>query len=241
MFGQPKIPNLAKELAKISPRLIKTKPLVAGNWISSKNSLPVTHPGSGEAFINVGTCGKTEAEVAIKAAHTAFPAWSSRTMKERGQIIMKWYQLMEENKEDLARLMVLENGKPMAEAMGEMAYSNSFCEYYAHECRRLEGRTTPSPFTNTRIMTIRQPIGVCGMITPWNFPAAMITRKAAPALAVGCTVVLKPSEDTPLTALTMAQLAIDAGVPPECFSGRSQNEKIYLIFIYFNFTQIFRF
>jgi acyl-CoA reductase-like NAD-dependent aldehyde dehydrogenase len=118
----------------------------------------------------------------------------------------------------LARLITLENGKPFAESVGEMNYAISFCEWFGHEGRRLSGQTMPSPFPNQRIMTLRQPIGVVGMITPWNFPAAMITRKAAPALTVGCTVVLKPSEDTPLTALALAHLAIEAGLPPACFS-----------------------
>lgn len=217
MFGLPKISNLSRELQKISAKLVRKEALIGGKWKVTEKSLPVFHPGNAEHLIDVANCGARETQEAISSAQGGFSAWAGRTAKERASVISKWGALMEENKTDLAKLITLENGKPLAESVGEMGYAISFCDWFAHEARRLGGHTYPSPWANQRILTIKQPIGVVGMITPWNFPAAMVTRKAAPALSVGCPVILKPSEDTPLTALAVAQLAIDAGVPSDCF------------------------
>ena len=183
-----------------------------------ENKFDITHPVNGEFICSVANCTVNETHEAIRVAQEMFPEWSNKTAKERAQIIRKWGLLMDENQVELAKLISAENGKPLAEAMGEVTYASSFCEWSAEECRRTIGETIPSPWPNARIMTIKQPIGVVGMITPWNFPAAMITRKAAPALAVGCPVVLKPSEDTPLTALALAELASKAGLPDGLFS-----------------------
>lgn len=217
MFGLPKISNLTRELRKLNPKLVRSQALIGGEWRSTEKVLSVTHPGNGEHLIDIANCGAVETTEAIHSARAAFPHWAGKTAKERAVVIQKWGALMEESKEDLAKLITLENGKPFAESMAEMGYAISFCDWFAHEARRLSGDTYPSPWSNQRIMTIKQPIGVVGMITPWNFPVAMITRKAAPALSVGCPVVLKPSEDTPLTALAVAQLALDAGLPADCF------------------------
>lgn len=161
----------------------------------------------------MANCGVGETRHSIEVAQAAQKQWSRQTAKERGIIIRRWGELMQVESEHLARLITAENGKPITEARGEVAYAASFCEWSAEEGRRTIGETIPSPFPNSRIVTLKQPIGVVGMVTPWNFPAAMITRKAAPALAVGCSVVLKPAEDTPLTALALAQLAQEAGLP----------------------------
>lgn len=196
----------------------RNEAFIGGKWQSLENKFDITHPVNGEFICSVANCTVNETHEAIRVAQEMFPEWSNKTAKERAQIIRKWGLLMDENQVELAKLISAENGKPVAEAMGEVTYASSFCEWSAEECRRTIGETIPSPWPNARIMTIKQPIGVVGMITPWNFPAAMITRKAAPALAVGCPVVLKPSEDTPLTALALAELASQAGLPDGLFS-----------------------
>jgi succinate-semialdehyde dehydrogenase/glutarate-semialdehyde dehydrogenase len=157
--------------------------------------------------------GPSDAEAAIAAANAAWPAWRSKTAKERSIILRKWFDLLMANQEDLGRLMTAEQGKPFAEAKGEVAYGASFVEWFAEEAKRVNGETLPQFDNNRRLMVLKQPIGVCAAITPWNFPLAMITRKVAPALAAGCTVIIKPAELTPLTALAAAELGIRAGIP----------------------------
>ncbi|XP_024366885.1 succinate-semialdehyde dehydrogenase, mitochondrial isoform X2 [Physcomitrium patens] len=158
--------------------------------------------------------GKREAEKAIAAASQAFTSWSKRTANDRSKILRQWFNLLIKNKDDLGKLIVLEQGKPLAEAVGEIVYGAAFVEYYAEEAKRVYGDIIPSPFPEKRMLVMKQPVGVVAAIAPWNFPLAMITRKVAPALAAGCTVVIKPSELTPLTALAAAELALQAGIPP---------------------------
>jgi succinate-semialdehyde dehydrogenase/glutarate-semialdehyde dehydrogenase len=163
---------------------------------------------------DVANLGPSDAEAAIAAANAAWPAWRNKTGKERHAILMKWFQLLMANQDDLARIMTAEQGKPFAEAKGEIAYGASFVEWFAEEAKRINGETLPQFDNSRRLTVLKQPIGVCAAITPWNFPLAMITRKVAPALAAGCTVVIKPAELTPLTALAAAELALRAGIPP---------------------------
>ena len=170
-------------------------------------------PSTGAKLADVANLGPKEAEAAIAAANAAWPAWRSKTGKERSIILRKWYDLLMANQEDLGRIMTAEQGKPFAEAKGEVAYGASFVEWFAEEAKRVNGETLPQFDNNRRLIVIRQPIGVCAAITPWNFPLAMITRKVAPALAAGCPVVIKPAELTPLTALAAAELAMRAGIP----------------------------
>lgn len=218
MFGRPIVSRLSSQVSKIPSALLRSEALVGQDWISLDNKFDVTHPVNGEHIISVSNCSVEETRKAISAAEKLAGDWASKPAKERGAIIRQWGTMMEENKEIIATLISAENGKPISEALGEVAYAASFCDWSAEECRRTLGTTVPSPWSSGRIQTIKQPIGVVGMITPWNFPAAMITRKAAPALAVGCPVVLKPSEDTPLTALALAELAMKAGLPAGLFS-----------------------
>ncbi len=170
-------------------------------------------PSNGNKLADVANLGPKEAEAAIAAANAAWPAWRSKTAKERSIILRKWYDLLMANQEDLGRIMTAEQGKPFPEAKGEVAYGASFVEWYAEEAKRVNGETLPQFDNNRRLLVLRQPIGVCAAITPWNFPLAMITRKVAPALAAGCPVIIKPAELTPLTALAAAELAIRAGIP----------------------------
>jgi len=162
---------------------------------------------------DVANLGAADAEAAIAAANAAWPAWRSKTAKERSIILRKWYDLLMANQDDLGRIMTAEQGKPLPEAKGEVAYGASFVEWFAEEAKRVNGETLPQFDNNRRLMVLKQPIGVCAAITPWNFPLAMITRKVAPALAAGCPVIIKPAELTPLTALAAADLAIRAGIP----------------------------
>ncbi|MGB5345740.1 MAG: NAD-dependent succinate-semialdehyde dehydrogenase, partial [Woeseia sp.] len=162
--------------------------------------------------------GRAEARAAIAAAEIAFPSWSKQTAKERSRLLRHWHDLILENIDDLARILTAEQGKPLSEARGEIAYGAAFFEWYAEEAKRVYGETIPAPKTDQRLFVLRQPIGVCAAITPWNFPMAMIPRKAAPALAAGCTMVLKPASATPLSALALAELASRAGIPPGVFS-----------------------
>ncbi len=195
------------------PTLLKTDALINGQWVSGSQRFDVHDPATGQKLADVANLGPAEAEQAIHAANAAWPAWRNKTGKERSIILRKWYDLLMANVEDLGRLMTAEQGKPFAEAKGEVAYGASFVEWFAEEAKRVNGETLPQFDNNRRLMVIRQPIGVCAAITPWNFPLAMITRKVAPALAAGCPVVIKPAELTPLTALAAAELAVRAGIP----------------------------
>ncbi len=195
------------------PSLLKTDALINGQWVKGSSRFDINDPATGAKLADVANLGAAEAEQAIAAANAALPAWRGKTGKERSILLRKWYDLLMANVEDLGRLMTAEQGKPNAEAKGEVMYGASFVEWYAEEAKRVNGETLPQ-FDNTRrLSVIKQPIGVCAAITPWNFPLAMITRKVAPALAAGCTVVIKPAELTPLTALAAGELAIRAGIP----------------------------
>ena len=195
------------------PSLLKTDALIGGQWVAGSTRFDVTDPATGLKLADVANLGPAEAEAAIAAANAAWPAWRSKTAKERSLILRQWFELLMANQDDLARIMTAEQGKPFPEAKGEVAYGASFVEWFAEEAKRVNGETLPQFDNNRRLMVIKQPIGVCAAITPWNFPIAMITRKVAPALAAGCTVVIKPAELTPLTALAAAELAIRAGIP----------------------------
>ena len=196
------------------PSLLKTDALINGQWVAGSSRFDITDPATGAVLANVANLGPAEAEVAIAAANAAWGPWKTKTAKERSIILRKWYDLLMANQDDLGRIMTAEQGKPLPEAKGEVAYGASFVEWFAEEAKRINGETLPQ-FDNTRrLLVLKQPIGVCAAITPWNFPLAMITRKVAPALAAGCTVIIKPAELTPLTALAAAELAMRAGIPP---------------------------
>jgi succinate-semialdehyde dehydrogenase / glutarate-semialdehyde dehydrogenase len=173
----------------------------------------VTNPANGEVITHVADCGIAETEKAIEAADNAFETWGKATAKERHTLLKKWFDLIIANADDLARIMTTEQGKPLTEAKGEIIYGASFIEWFAEEARRVYGDVIPTPDSSKRILTLKQPIGVVAAITPWNFPVSMITRKISPALAAGCTVVIKPPHETPLCALALAQLALDTGFP----------------------------
>ena len=197
------------------PTLLRQQACIGGHWCAadSAQSITVHNPANGELLGSVPKMGTTETQRAITAAHAALPAWRSQTAAQRGKILRRWFELMLENQEDLALLMTLEQGKPLTEARGEIAYAASFIEWFAEEGKRAYGDTIPSPLNSSRLMVIKQPIGVCAAITPWNFPAAMITRKAGAALAAGCTMVIKPASATPFSALALMVLAQRAGIP----------------------------
>ena len=180
--------------------------------------MAVLNPANGKIIAEVANCGSNETTRAITAANEAWPAWRGLTAKQRAQILRRWFELILQNTEDLAQLITAEGGKPLAEARGEVAYGASFVEWFAEEGKRAYGETIPATAADKRLVVIKQPIGVCAAITPWNFPLAMITRKVAPALAAGCTVVIKPAEQTPLTALALAVLAEEAGLPAGVFN-----------------------
>jgi len=195
------------------PSLLKTEGLINGEWVANGMRFPVTDPATGEPLAMVANLGAVDAAAAISAAEKAWPAWRAKTAKERGAVMMKWFHLLHQHADDLARIMTAEQGKPLAEARGEVLYGASFIEWFAEEARRVYGETIPTTDNNKRYIVIKQPIGVCAAITPWNFPIAMITRKVAPALAAGCPVIIKPAEQTPLSALAVAELAQRAGMP----------------------------
>jgi succinate-semialdehyde dehydrogenase/glutarate-semialdehyde dehydrogenase len=180
----------------------------------STDTWDVLNPGTGEVLAKCPKHGSVQTKEAIDAANEAWQSWKKTTVKERSKVIMKMYDLINKYRDDLATIMTLESGKPLAESKGELIYANSFYELYAEEAKRIHGETISPPMSNRRMMTIKQPVGPCALITPWNFPAAMITRKLGPALAAGCTAVIKPSEQTPLTALALCAIAQEAGVPP---------------------------
>jgi len=193
--------------------LLKTAAYINGAWINGEDTFDVHDPATGKTIASVANLTQQAAGVAIDAANKAWPLWRDKTAKERAAILMEWYRLQMLHADDLARIMTAEQGKPLAEAKGEVAYGASFVEWFAEEGRRIYGETIPSTDQNRRLLVLKQPIGVCAAITPWNFPIAMITRKVAPALAAGCTVVIKPAEQTPLSALALAELAHRAGLP----------------------------
>lgn len=197
------------------PDLYKTRSYIDGQWVAAddKSTFSVDNPANGSIIAQVSNLGAGEAGRAIDAANKAFKAWSGLTGKERANILRRWFNLIIVNAEDLAQLMTLEQGKPIAESRGEITYGASFVEWFAEQAKRVSGDLLSSPNKANRMLVMRQPIGVCAAITPWNFPNAMITRKVAPALAAGCTVVLKPAEQTPLSALALAELAERAGIP----------------------------
>lgn len=195
--------------------LLQKEAFINNKWISAETGevFTVTNPANGEVIMSVANCGVTETEQAIDAASKAFGLWSKKTAKERAAIMRKWFNLVNENIDDLAMIMTKEQGKPLAEAKAEIIYGASFIEWFAEEARRVYGDVIPAPLNDRRIITIKQPVGVVAAITPWNFPISMITRKISPAIAAGCTVVLKPAAQTPLSALALASLVRDAGFP----------------------------
>jgi len=197
------------------PTLYKTRSYINGAWVQANDggTFAVDNPANGRVIAQVSNLGADEAQAAIDAADQAYKAWRARTGKDRAGILRKWFDLIIANTEDLAQLMTLEQGKPIAESRGEIAYGASFVEWFAEQAKRVSGDIMASPNPANRMLVMREPIGVCAAITPWNFPSAMITRKVAPALAAGCTVVLKPAEQTPLSALALAELAERAGIP----------------------------
>ncbi len=202
------------------PTLFREACYIDGKWLAadSNQTIEVTNPASGEVLGTIPKMGADETRRAIDAANAAYPAWRAKTAKERASILRKWFDLMMENQEDLARMMTAEQGKPFKESMGEIVYAASFIEWFAEEGKRVYGDTIPQHAPGKRIVVTKEPIGVCAAITPWNFPAAMITRKCGPALAAGCTMVVKPATATPYSALALAELAERAGVPAGVFS-----------------------
>src|SRR5882762_5168976 len=202
------------------PRLFREACYVDGAWIASPAgaTVKVDNPASGEILGTVPKLGVAETRQAIEAANGAFKSWSARTAKERAAVLRRWFDLMIENQDDLARLMTLEQGKPLTESRGEVVYAASFLEWFGEEAKRVYGDTVPGHQADKRIVVIKQPIGVVACITPWNFPLAMITRKAGPAIGAGCTVVLKPASQTPFSALALAELAERAGFPKGVFN-----------------------
>jgi succinate-semialdehyde dehydrogenase/glutarate-semialdehyde dehydrogenase len=202
------------------PALLRQQAYINGEWLDADNgaTLAVTNPATGEQLGTIPLMGAAETKRAIAAANAAWPAWRKKSAKERAAILRKWNDLILENTEDLAQLMTAEQGKPLAESRGEVTYGASFIEWFGEEAKRVAGETLASPWPDRRLLVTKEPIGVCAAITPWNFPIAMITRKAGPALAAGCPMVLKPAESTPFCALALAVLAERAGVPAGVFS-----------------------
>ncbi|MGH8694237.1 MAG: aldehyde dehydrogenase family protein, partial [Burkholderiales bacterium] len=196
-------------------KLFRQQGYINGQWrdADSKATINVTNPADGSVIGTIPKMGAAETRRAIEAANAALPAWRAKLAKERANILRKWFELMIANTDDLALIMTTEQGKPLAEAKGEIAYAASFIEWFAEEAKRVYGDVIPQHQGDKRLVVIKQPVGVCGLITPWNFPAAMITRKAAPALAAGCTVVIKPATKTPYSAFALAELAERAGIP----------------------------
>ncbi len=210
--------NKTSPLARLNdPGLLKSDALVGGEWVNSgaakRHRFAVMDPATGGKLADVANLGPVDCHNAIVAADKALRPWRNKTAKERAGILMRWFSLINQHADDLARIMTAEQGKPLAEARGEVVYGASFIEWFAEEAKRIYGETIPTTDNNKRYLVIKQPIGVCAAITPWNFPIAMITRKVAPALAAGCTVVIKPAEATPLSALALGELAQRAGMP----------------------------
>lgn len=199
-----------------SSGLLRTQGLIGGKWTDAYDgkTIEVFNPSTGEVIANVACMGGRETNDAISSAYDAFQSWSKLTAAERSKCLRKWYDLIMSHKEELGQLITLEQGKPLKEAIGEVSYGASFIEFFAEEAKRVYGDIIPSTLADRRLFVLKQPVGVVGAITPWNFPLAMIARKVGPALACGCTVVVKPSELTPLTALAAAELSLQAGIPP---------------------------
>ncbi len=198
--------------------LLRNQCYIDGKWVGGTDTLSITNPANGDEITTVPRFGAAETEAAVAAADGAAKEWAAKTAKERSAILRTWFNLMMENQEDLAQIMTAEQGKPLVESRGEIAYGASFIEFFAEEAKRIYGETIPSHKADARIVVVRQPIGVVAAITPWNFPIAMITRKAGPALAAGCTVVCKPASETPLSALALAELGERAGIPAGVFN-----------------------
>jgi succinate-semialdehyde dehydrogenase/glutarate-semialdehyde dehydrogenase len=196
------------------PLLLRNQAYIDGVWIDSADRYPVKNPADGALIAEVSNLGTKAAEQAIDAASAAFTAWAGRTAKDRAAIMRRWFELLIANADDLAILMTAEQGKPLAESKGEVAYGASFIEWFGEEAKRVSGDVIASTWSDKRTMVLKQPLGVCAAITPWNFPIAMITRKIAPAIAAGCTIIVKPAEQTPLSALAITELAHRAGFPP---------------------------
>ena len=196
--------------------LLKTQCYIDGQWLNADNGavISVINPATGNNLANVPCMGTAETERAVAAAHAALKPWQAKSAKERSNLLRRWFELIMQHQEDLGIILTSEQGKPLAEAKGEIAYGASYLEWYSEEAKRIYGDTIPAPSNDKRIMVLKQPIGVCAAITPWNFPNAMITRKIAPALAAGCTFVIRPASQTPLSALAIAELAQRAGIPP---------------------------
>ncbi|WP_454707771.1 NAD-dependent succinate-semialdehyde dehydrogenase [Delftia acidovorans] len=207
-------------LALRDPSLLKNLCLIDGQWLAADDGsrIDVHNPATGESVGHVPRMGEAETQRAIAAAERAFTLWKQQTAEARARLLQRWFELMMENQEDLALIMTSEQGKPLAESRGEIAYAASYVQWFAEEARRIYGSTVPAPWADKRIIVTKEPVGVCAAITPWNFPAAMITRKVAPALAAGCTIIVKPAQQTPLSALAMAELAQRAGIPEGVFS-----------------------
>ncbi len=200
------------------PDLLREAAFIEGAWVTGESTDPVVNPATGEAFAATPSLGADETRTAIEAAHRAMPAWTARTANERSLVVRRIGELILENTDDLALIISAENGKPLADARGEAAYAASFFEWFAEEAKRAYGDTIPAFAADKRLVVIKQPVGVCASITPWNFPLAMIARKAAPALAAGCALVAKPAPDTPLAALALAEIVSRAGVPAGVFN-----------------------
>jgi len=201
-----------------NPALFRQACYINGRWVETSDTIDVLNPSSQQRLGSVPSLSVAQVDECITSAHAAMAQWSARTAKDRARVLRTWFDLIESNVEDLARIMTLEQGKPLHEARGEIRYAASFIEWFAEEGKRVYGETIPQTVSSNRISTIKQPVGVCSAITPWNFPAAMITRKAAPALAAGCSIVIKPASETPFTALALAQLADQAGIPAGVFN-----------------------
>ncbi len=201
-------------------KLLRTQAYIGGQWVGADNgaTFPVLNPADQSQITCVADMGAAQTREAIEAADKAWPDWRSLTGKQRSYILRRWFELIMEHQHDLATILSLEQGQPMAESLGEVTYGASFVEWFAEEAKRIYGDTIPAPSKDKRIVVLKQPIGVVAAITPWNFPTAMITRKCAPALAVGCPVIIKPAPDTPLSALALAHLADEAGFPPGIFN-----------------------
>lgn len=202
------------------PSLLKTQCLINGQWVgaTSGGNIDVRNPATGALICTIPDIGEAQTQQAIDGADAAILEWKARTAEDRAKVLRRWYELMLQHQNDLALIMTSEQGKPLAEAMGEITYASSYIEWFAEEARRIYGEVIPSPWKDKHIVVTREPVGVCAAITPWNFPSAMITRKVAPALAAGCTIIVKPATQTPLSALAMAELAQRAGVPAGVFS-----------------------
>jgi succinate-semialdehyde dehydrogenase/glutarate-semialdehyde dehydrogenase len=208
------LPTNKQTLKLNDAALLRNQAYVNGAWIDGSSTFNVINPANGGLIASVPNLGAKDTDAAINAAQAAFPSWSAKSGKARAAIMRTWFDLLMKHADDLAAIMTAEQGKPLAEAKGEVTYGASFVEWFAEEAKRVNGDVLASPWTASRMLVLKQPIGVCASITPWNFPIAMITRKVAPAIAAGCTIVIKPAEQTPLCALALAELAHRAGFPP---------------------------